>query len=397
MKTAVLYVIFKEYDFLERQVTALNEQTRRDFTLVVVTGHEDDLERVRAILGRATFPTELVPRTGDTGPAGGFRLGQSHCLANGYDVVVHVESDCFPTGPDLVARLLDEIERHPVVVPLCVPDGIPMGWRWCAVRRAVLEDVGLSYEALYFLTEDVHFYRNVARRYPPRVLEDVRVFHAPIITKHKLTDRFLASFPYLLSRNHMLFNFDLIRRHGDPRDVVNFIAYTMSLALFGLHLLMRGKRASGARLLQGLWDGTLGREGKILKDRMEEAAVDYQVEETPAFDADVVLDKIGHEITLGVILRSLTVVRRRVLIRRPSQFVVLVVYYLASAMAVTDGERTWTLKQRPREGLPAYVAFYLGLVVSAAAAVLLLALGLAVRIGRPSSVEWSPRPAGAGG
>lgn len=393
MKTAILYVIFKEYDFLERQVAALNEQTRRDFTLVVVTGHEDDLERVRALLARATFPTELVPRTGDTGPAGGFRHGQIHCLEHGYDVIVHVESDCFPTGPDLVARLLDEIERHPVVVPLCVPDGIPMGWRWCAVRRAVLEDVGLSYAALYFLTEDVHFYRNVTRRYPARVLEDVHVYHAPIITKHKFTDRYLASFPYLLSRNHMLFNFDLIRRHRNPRDVVNFVAYTMSLAIYGLHLVMRGKRHSGARMLQGLWDGTLGLEGKILKDRMEETTDDYRVEEAPAFRADVVLDKTGHEATLGMILRSLTVVRRAVLIKRPTQFVILVVYYLAGAMAVTDGERTWSLKQRPREGVVAYVVFYLGLVAAGIAAVFLLALGLAVRLGRRSSVDCS----GAGG
>jgi len=196
----------------------------------------------------------------------------------------------------------------------------------------------------------------------------------------------------------MLFNFDLIRRHRNPRDVVNFVAYTMCHAILALHLWLRGKRRSARLMVAGLWDGTLGREGRILKERIEERPDDYRVEQVPAFEADLVLDKQGHDLKLGTVLAALGAVRRRVLIKRPSQFVLLVCYFVCGGLAITDGERVWALKQAPKERVLDLAAFYAGLVMSGFAAVALLGLGLLVRAGRDSSVEWIPGlPARAGG
>src|SRR5204862_1096860 len=138
------------------------------------------------------------------------------------------------------------------------------------VRADALRHAGLSYRALYFITEDVYFVRNLGRTFPPKVLEDVHVYHAPVIAKHQLMDKFLSPFPYLMARNHMLYSFRLIRRHHARGDVVNLFGYFVALTLHALHLAVRGKRRSAALMLRGLWDGLLDREDRIHKDRMEE-------------------------------------------------------------------------------------------------------------------------------
>jgi hypothetical protein len=375
-RIAVLYVMFEEYDFLEREVELLNPQTFLDFTFVCVSGHQSDRERIERILARAKFATVHLRRTADTGPAGGFHEGQAWCLANGFDAVVHVESDCFPMGSDLMARLAAGVARHAVVAPVCVPDGIPMGWRWCAVRRDVLRSVGLSYRALYFLTEDVYFYRNVTRRFPPEILHDVTVYHAPIIEKHSFTDKFLAAFPYLWSRNHVLFSAMIVRTHGHWKDAVNFAGYLVSLAACATHLALRGKRASARAMFDGIVDGLLFREGRVRKDRVEQTPDDYRVREVPSFDADLVLDKQGFDLGPGTVIASLRSAGRRVLMKRPSTLTLILCYALAASMAITDGRRCWLLKEDAREGPWGRATIYGVVAVTALLSPLLLLLAL---------------------
>lgn len=376
-RIAVLYVMFEEYDFLARQLEALATQTFLDFTFVCVSGHQSDAARIGALLAPARFPTVLLQRREDNGPAGGFWDGEAWCLSAGYDVVVHVESDCFPTGPRLMERLAESMREHAVAVPVCMPDGIPMGWRWCAVRADVLRRVGLSYRELYFLTEDVYFYRNVTRRDRPRVLTDVSVYHPPVIEKHTFTDKYLVAFPYLWGRNHMLFPITLIRTHMDPRDVLNFVGYFASVWIYALHLALRGKRASGSAVARGIVDGLMFREGRILKDRIEASDPDYPVREVKAFAPDRVLDKQGFDMGGGAVLAALGSRGQKVLLRRTSQIVLIVCLFLSEQLAVTDGERTWLLKDRARESWRDVGMFALVLSAAVVLALPALALGLA--------------------
>jgi hypothetical protein len=375
-RIAVLYVMFEEYDFLARQLDAVNGQTFLDFTFVCVSGHQSDEARIRATLDTARVPTVLLKRDRDNGPAGGFWDGEAWCLSEGYDVVVHVESDCFPTSPRLMERLAHAIREHSVAVPVCTPDGIPMGWRWCAVRAEVLRAVGLSYRELYFLTEDVYFYRNVTRRHRPAVLTDVSVYHPPVIEKHAFTDKYLVSFPYLWGRNHMLFPITLVRTHRDLRDALNFIGYFASVCVYALHLHLRGKRASASAIVRGIVDGLMFRESRILKDRIEAGENDYPVRETSSFTPDLVLDKQGFDIGPGAIAAALGSRGKRVLLRRTSQIVLIVCLFLAEQLAVTDGDRTWLLKDRARETWDHVLLFYMVFGLSVVLALPALGIGL---------------------
>jgi len=376
LRIAALYVMFEEYDFLARQIEAVNGQTFLDFTFVCVCGHQSDEARIRATLDTARVPAVLLKRDRDNGPAGGFWDGEAWCLSEGYDVVVHVESDCFPTSPRLMERLAESIRVTPVAVPVCMPDGIPMGWRWCAVRAEVLRAVGLSYRELYFLTEDVYFYRNVTRRHRPAVLTDVSVYHPPVIEKHAFTDKYLVPFPYLWGRNHMLFPITLVRTHRDLRDALNFVGYFASVCVYALHLALRGKGASARAVFRGIADGLMFRENRILKDRIEAREPDYPVRETPSFTPDLVLDKQGFDIGTGAIVAALGSRGKRVLLRRTSQIVLIVCLFLAEQLAITDGERTWLLKDRARETAPHVLLFFLVFGLSVALALPALGIGL---------------------
>ena len=373
---AVLYVMFEEYEFLEREISLLNTQTFRDFTFVCVSGHHCDPDRIERILAAATFATAHLRRSSDSGPSGGFYDGQVWCLARGFSAVVHVESDCFPMSPDLMARLAAGLERHAVVAPVCVPDGIPMGWRWCAVRTEVLRAVGLSYRELYFLTEDVYFYRNVTRHSPAEILYDISVSHAPTIEKHPFADRYLAAYPYLWSRNHVLFSAMIVRSHGNWRDAANFCGYLVSLATYSLHLALRGKRTSARAMFDGIVDGLLFREHHLRKDRMEQATHDYLVREVPAFDADCVIDKQGFDVGTRAVAAALLCAGRRVLIKRPSTFTLTLCFALAESLTITDGQRYWQLKNSAREGVADRVAIYLVVALSGLLSPLLLVLAL---------------------
>ena len=398
MKTALLYVMYAEYDFLARQIEWLNRQTRRDFTFVCVAGQSDTPEKLQPVLARAAFPTVALIRRDDNGPAGGFYDGQCWCLDQGFETIVHVESDCFPTSPDLMERLLGEAASHPVVIPICYPERLAMGWRYCAVHADALRRAGLSYRCLYFITEDVYFVRNITRAFPPRILEDVHVYHAPVIAKHKFMDKFLSPFPYLMSRNHMLYNFQLIRQYGAKADIVNMLGYIVGLTVHGLHLWVRGKRASAGLMFRGLWDGLLNREQVILKDRMQEIPGDYTVEAVDSFEADIVFDKETNPSATDA-LRAFGTTDRHVLHKRHSLFTVFVSYYLCASMAMSDGASTWRVKDQPREGARGRLAFWIVTPLALAAAPFVLLLGLALRHGptneRPRPSELTPVEFGA--
>ena len=388
MRVALLYVMYSEYEFLGRQIEWLNQQTRRDFTFVCVAGQNDTAELLAPVLARASFPTVALIRREDNGPAGGFFDGQCWCLEQDFETIIHVESDCFPTGPDLMERLLGEAESHPVVIPVCYPERLAMGWRFCAVRADALRKYGLSYRCLYFITEDVYFVRNITRAFPPRILEDVHVYHAPVIAKHKFMDKFLSPFPYLMSRNHMLYNFQLIRQYGAKSDIVNLFGYIVGLTVHGLHLAVRGKRASAGLLFRGLWDGVLNREDVLLKDRMEEIPDDYRVEAVDQFPADAVFDKETNPSAADA-LRAFGMTGRHVLHKRYSLFSVFVSFYLSASMAMSDGVSTWRVKDQPREGLLARIAFWIVTPLALLVSPFVLLFGLGLRHGPTHEL---PRP-----
>jgi hypothetical protein len=401
MKTAIVYVMFEEYDFLEREIELLNGQTCRDFTLVCVAGQTARPERLGPLLAKAAFPTVALIRREDNGPSGGFYDGQCWCLEQGFDVIVHVESDCFPVGTGVMQAIISEAATHAVVIPLCLPERLAMGWRFCAVRAEALRQAGLSYRCLYFITEDVYFVRTVSRAFPPRVLQDINVYHAPVIAKHKTFDKFLSPFPYLMSRNHMLYNFRLIRQYRARADIVNMLGYIVSLILHALHLAVRGKRRSAALLARGLWDGLLDREDVVVKERMEDRPDDYTVERVESFPAEMVFDKETN-VAPSDAVRVFGTMGRRVLVKRVSMFFLFVAYYLSASMALTDGETTWRVKQRAREGVLGRIAFWVVLPIALLAAPLMLLFGLAIRRGpaielpRPSGLRPVEFPAGIG-
>ena len=392
LRTAILYVMFEEYELLERQMEALNGQSYLRFTFVCVSGYRSDGARIRATLNTAVFPTVLIVRDRDNGPAGGFWDGQAWCLAQGFDVIVHVESDCFPTTSDLVERLVAAIDTHAVAVPLCMPDGIPMGWRWCAVRAAVLREVGLSYRELYSIAEDIYFYRNITRRHDPSVLTDVSVYHPPVAAKYRLADAYLASLPFLWSRNFILFPLALLRTHRQLRDVAHWVGYFASLCMYATHLWVRGKRESAVAVIKGLVAGVMFREDLVIKDRMESAATDYVIREVTAFEPERVFDKAGFDIGAHTIAAAFGCRGQRVLLLRTSQIVLIVCLFLAQQLAVTDGQRVWLLKDRPLETRSDVVVLYLVLALSLLVAIPALMMGLVCSAGsHPSNIPSSLR------
>ena len=377
MKLALLYVMFQEYDLLAEELRRLSTQSDLDFTFVCVTGHQADTANIRAQLEAAPFPHLVFQRTEDNGPAGGFWDGQRFCLEQGFDAIVHVESDCFPLSDDLIARLRDGLRTHEVVAPLCMPEQLPMGWRFCATTANVLRTVGLSYKALYFMTEDVYFIRNVTRGFPTLVLKDVHVYHAAVVDKHTHTDVYLCPFPHLISRNHMLFGHALIRRHRNWRDVVNQIGYDVCLLIYAHHLQVRGKRRSAGLVVSGLVDGLLGRESRIVKERMEKIDPDLLVTRIESFHPDLVLDKETN-VGMGDVMKAFSASGKNVLLKRPSNFLTFVSLFLGRSVAITDGEKTWMLKERPFEGAGDRLAFPLVVLGALAVAVPMLVIGLAM-------------------
>ncbi len=385
MKLALLYVMFEEYDLLAEELRLLATQTDRDFTFVCVTGQNADQSRIRAQLEAAPFPHAIFQRTEDNGPAGGFYDGERWCLEQGFDAIVHMESDCFPMSDNLVARLREGLRTHEVVAPLCMPERLAMGWRFCAVTANVLRTVGLSYKALYFMTEDVYFIRNVSRGFPMLVLDDVHVYHAPVVDKHTHTDVYMCPFPHLISRNHMLFGNALIRRHRNGRDVVNQIGYIVCLLIYAHHLKVRGKSRSAKLVVQGILDGLLGRESRIVKERMEKLGADLRVMRVETFAPDLVLDK-QDTVALGDVALAFSSTGRNVLIKRSSQFLTFVSLFLARSVALTDGDRTWLLKDRPYESAGDRLAFPLVVAGALLVALPILLFGLAMpRGGRGNS------------
>ncbi len=159
-KTAIIIPCRKKASFLEEHVRRLGRQDSGDFDVIAVYGEEDGFiasEGVGMLHLRRAF---------DFGSAGAFYSGQRCALEEGYENIIMADDDCWPAEDGIVRRLAKALETHPVVKPKIrfMPSGKRSESVICqygAMRREVLENVGLTYLPLYSGGEDFDLERRI--------------------------------------------------------------------------------------------------------------------------------------------------------------------------------------------------------------------------------------------
>ena len=127
----------------------------------------------------------------NSGPAGGFFIGERFALDSGYRKIIHVESDAMPVSENAIEALDRETEGGQAAVPMMVSADralrIPSYMhQYCCVPASCLRAVGLTYVPLNFGGEDSSLFERIRNFCGVRVVKGAWVSHPTFsrITKH---------------------------------------------------------------------------------------------------------------------------------------------------------------------------------------------------------------------
>ena len=147
-RIVAVVVTHRRLEQLRASLSVVSGQTRPIDHLVVVDNA--DQPEVRALVEAQPVEATYIGSKHNLGGAGGFALGMLHALATGADLVWCADDDGRPEGPEVLATLLDCMDRHslaevsPVVCDLDDPDRLAFPLRrglvWRRLRSELYAD-----------------------------------------------------------------------------------------------------------------------------------------------------------------------------------------------------------------------------------------------------------------
>ena len=147
-RVVAVVVTHRRLEQLSASLDVVCGQTRPIDHLVVVDNADE--QAVRELVESQPVESTYIGSKHNLGGAGGFALGMLHALATGADLVWCADDDGRPEGPDVLATLLDCMDRHglaqvsPVVCDLADPDRLAFPLRrglvWRRWRSELFDD-----------------------------------------------------------------------------------------------------------------------------------------------------------------------------------------------------------------------------------------------------------------
>lgn len=147
-RIVAVVVTHRRLEQLRASLDVVCGQTRPIDHLVVIDNADEP--EVRALVESQPVEVTYVGSKHNLGGAGGFALGMLHALATGADLVWCADDDGRPEGPQVLATLLDCMDRHglaevsPVVCDLNDPDRLAFPLRrglvWRRLRSELYAD-----------------------------------------------------------------------------------------------------------------------------------------------------------------------------------------------------------------------------------------------------------------
>lgn len=138
-RVVAVVVTHRRLELLRASLEVVCGQTRPIDHLVVVDNADEPA--VRELVESQPIEATYIGSKHNLGGAGGFALGMLHALATGADLVWCADDDGRPEGPEVLATLLDCMDRHglaevsPVVCDLAEPDRLAFPLRRGVVWR----------------------------------------------------------------------------------------------------------------------------------------------------------------------------------------------------------------------------------------------------------------------
>ena len=175
---AIIIVTYKSNELVQKSLQQLQRQTAvGKFDLVLVYGNED-----KKIEGKHGFGIVHIFPSANSGPAGGFFIGERFALDSGYEKIIHLESDV----EILTGNLVEELDKAANGMQAATPmlqsgDGSMLAPSYMhlgvCVPCQILKEVGLTYAPFNFGGEDSSLYEKVKWKHKIAVCEKARVSH----------------------------------------------------------------------------------------------------------------------------------------------------------------------------------------------------------------------------
>lgn len=162
--TAIIIPSYRDPVMLRNHLALLSRQTTYDFDVIAIHGSDECIESAdpKMSILHITLDRNL-------GCAGAFYVGQRIALEEGYPKIILADDDCLPESEDLIETLATKLETEPAASPrirLRPSDRLCRGviHHYGAMRREVLESVGLSYLPFFIGGEDFDLMRRMNRK-----------------------------------------------------------------------------------------------------------------------------------------------------------------------------------------------------------------------------------------
>ena len=163
-KICSVTLTFNDLSNLQNSVVAIQSQTRKPDTILVIDNHSSDgtqeyLEALRLQVPQLKF----VRTSANLGPAGGFSLGMTWAFDQGYDYIWLLDDDSIP-APNCLEILYQELgaRTDTIIWPLNIDEtgreSWYPSWRGELLSRQIIERGGVPNKDLFWGVEDTEYF-----------------------------------------------------------------------------------------------------------------------------------------------------------------------------------------------------------------------------------------------
>jgi len=147
---AIIIVFYNEFEYIPKHLDKLSNSY--DFILVI--GNEADENKLtKYISNYQDYNFIIIRRKYNDGPAGGFYIGYTYAVQNGYKWITFVESDCIPIDYDIPKKMVERNENKTMDINYVNILSYSFGaWRYMTIPSTIKMHICPS---LFFYYEDM--------------------------------------------------------------------------------------------------------------------------------------------------------------------------------------------------------------------------------------------------
>lgn len=281
---AIVIPTFKSFDLTKKHLKLLKKQTCKNFDVIIAeSGESNDYIKLSKL--KLPFKLKLAYAKEDTGACDSFYRGFKLAYTSGYKYIMLADNDTLPSSENMIEELIKRCTEDTATVPLNYREKegfkenttkiMATSYHYLTLSSVMIDKIGSPVGNVFMYWDDVEYSTRISKNFTLLQLNYVYF-------NHRIGMQ--VFFDEVLQLRNIYYNTrNSIHLSRSKMQKIKFALISITLLLPIATLMYKSKDAFIYLHyhLKGIWDGMLGRTGKISIPKLEYRAEFIETKKLP--------------------------------------------------------------------------------------------------------------------